>query len=111
MGGRRIKNTQRKEKKNHKKIKKILLRIFLVLIILGVIGVGVAFGVLYSLANGAWKLSTDSLEIEYRNSVIVDQDGNEIGTLSGDESRIIISKNEMSEYLPKAFISIEDGIM
>ena len=108
MGGRRIKNTQKKEKKNNKKIKKILLRIFLVLIILGVIGVGVAFGVLYSLANGAWKLSTDSLEIEYRNSVIVDQEGNEIGTLSGDESRIIISKNEMSEYLPKAFISIED---
>ena len=108
MVGKRAKRTEKKEKKEHKKLKKILLKIFLVLVILGVIGVGVVFGVLFSLANGAWKLSKDSLEIEYRNSTIVDRNENVIGTLSGDESRIIVSKNEMSQYLPKAFISIED---
>ena len=34
--------------------------------------------------------------------------GNVIAELSGDENREIISIGDMSEYLPKAFVAIED---
>lgn len=37
-----------------------------------------------------------------------DKDGNVVAVLTGNENREIISKDEMSPYIPKAFISIED---
>ena len=42
------------------------------------------------------------------NTVVLDKDGNEIANLSGEENRTVVSKEEMPEYLPKAFVSIED---
>ena len=37
-----------------------------------------------------------------------DKDGNVVAVLTGNENREIISKEDMSQYIPKAFISIED---
>ena len=42
------------------------------------------------------------------NSVIVDTEGNVIAELNGDENRKIVTLEEMSPYLPKAYIAIED---
>ena len=42
------------------------------------------------------------------NSTIIDTDGNVLAELNGDESRKIITLEEMSPYLPKAYIAIED---
>ena len=105
--GKKEKN-KKENKKGNKKLKKIILITFLTILILGVIAVGVLFGVVFGLIKGEWSLSEEDLEIEFANSTIVDMDGNVIGTLNGDENRIIISKDEMSKYLEQAFISIED---
>ena len=90
------------------KIKKFLLITALIILAVIVILAGVLFGMLRGLIKGNWALTEKDLSIAYSNSTIADLDGNIIGTLSGDENRIIISKEEMSEYLPKAFVSIED---
>ena len=97
-----------KKKNKHPKIKKFLFVTFLIILSITVIMAGILFGMLRGLIKGDWALTEKDLEIAYSNSAIADLDGNIIGTLSGDENRIIISKDEMSEYLPKAFISIED---
>lgn len=46
--------------------------------------------------------------ISYSNSTIVDSDGNVLATLNAKENRKILTKSEMGDYLPKAFVSIED---
>ena len=46
--------------------------------------------------------------IGYSNTIIYDAEGNVIAELSGKENRKIISLNDMSTYLPKAFVAIED---
>lgn len=104
----RKEKNKKTNKKGNKKLKKIILITFLTILILGVIAVGVLFGVVFGLIKGEWSLSEEDLEIEFANSTIVDMDGNVIGTLNGDENRIIISKDEMSKYIEQAFISIED---
>lgn len=114
MSDKKVKNRKQKKekkeenKKGNRKLKKALLIIFLTILILGVITVGVLCGVIFGLIKGEWSLSEEDLEIEFANSTIVDMDGNVIGTLNGDENRIIISKDEMSKYIEQAFISIED---
>lgn len=102
------KGKKEKKKKGKRKLRKWVLITILVILALCVIGVGVAFGVIFGLIKGEWSLSEADLEIEFANSTIVDMDGNVIGTLNGDENRIIISKDQMSKYLEEAFISIED---
>ena len=44
------------------------------------------------------------------NSTIYDTEENVLAELNGDESRKIITLEEMSPYLPKAYIAIEDEI-
>ena len=39
---------------------------------------------------------------------IIDSEGNILAELSGDENRKIITLEDMSPYLPKAYIAIED---
>ena len=52
---------------------------------------------------------TNQMIIKYVNSVVVDTDGEVIATLSGKENREILTKQEMGDYLPKAFVSITSG--
>ena len=55
-----------------------------------------------------FAITAEELIISTSNSVIVDSEGNVTSNLSGDEKRQIISIEEMSPYLPKAYIAIED---
>lgn len=99
------KKMNKKKKKGKKKIWKIIL-LTLVWGILIVIGLGI--GVVYSIFNGAGDLPLDKFEIENFTSIVYDKDGNEYTRLDTTEDRIYVSLNEMSPYLPKAFIAIED---
>ena len=111
MSAKKVKNNKEKKEKSKKldvKKKKILLTVLAVILIIGVIGAGILFGIIFGLIKGEWSLSEDDLEIQFANSTILDIDGNVIGTLNGDENRIVVSKNDMSPYLEQAFISIED---
>ncbi len=96
------KKTKRR-KMNPKKKKAILMTILLVILI----GLGVAFGIVYGIVRDA-KLDMADLALKYENSVVLDNKGDVIAELSGDENRKPIKISEMSEYIPKAFVSIED---
>lgn len=95
---------KKKKKKKRKIWKMILLTIVWGIII--VIGIGV--GVVYSIFNGAGELPLEKFEINNFTTIIYDKDGNEYARLDTKENRIYVGLDEMSKYLPKAFIAIED---
>ena len=101
------KDTKLKFKHKHPKLS-IALKIMLILfLILCVVGAGVVIGLIYGLWGDDFKIDISEL-IMSENSIIVDTDGNTIAELNGDENRKIITLEEMSPYLPKAYIAIED---
>ncbi len=102
-----------KKKKNGKKgmnpkLKKALKIAIILFLLLCVIGAGIVAGIFFGLFGDDFEISKEELEIAASNSVIVDANGEVIANLSGDEKRKIISLEEMSDYLPKAYVSIED---
>lgn len=99
------KKRNKKSKKTSRKIWKIILITFLILV---VIGIGLAVGAVVAILNGAGALSRADFEISDFTTVIYDKYGNEYATLYNEENRYYSSLDEMSPYLPKAFIAIED---
>ena len=98
------------KKTTNKKTKKkgIFKKIVITIIILMIIGAGVLAGVIFGLFGEKYAITKQDLIINYSNSTVVDQDGDVIAILSAEENRKILKKSEMGNYLPKAFISIED---
>ena len=104
----RKKDVKMKFKYKHPKLALTFKIFFITFILLFVIGAGVAIG-LFSGLIGEEDFTIDIKELVLdENSVIVDTDGNVLAELSGDENRKIITLEEMSTYLPKAYIAIED---
>ena len=104
------KNPKNKRKKKHPIIRgifKTILVLILIIILLVLACGGFAIYKLYEVAKDV-KISKEDLVIKNENSIIRDIKGNELGTLNGDENRVIITLEDMPKYLPKAFISIED---
>lgn len=103
------KDTNKKGKKKNRKHPKLMLalKILAVLFVIAIIVVaGIVAGVVFGLFGDNFDVK--SLTIKNSNSVIVDQNGEFIASLNGDENREIISLDEMGQYIPKAFVSIED---
>ena len=101
------KDAKMKFKDKHPKLA-IALKILLVLIIvLVVVGAGVIIGLIYGFFGDDLKIDLSKLTM-IENTVIVDSNENVIAELNGNESRKIITLDEMSPYLPKAYIAIED---
>ena len=84
---------------------KILLIIFLLVC---VIGSGIIVGMFFGLFGDDFEITKEELKIGAANSVIVDNHGAIIANLSGDEKRKIITLEDMADYLPKAYVAIED---
>jgi len=99
-------NLSNKEVKKNKK-GKIWKRILVTFFLLILIGAGICAGLIIGLST-KYAITKEDLIIQISNSVAVDQEGKEISVLSSTENRAIITKAEMGEYLPKAFIAIED---
>lgn len=95
-----------KNKKKKSKFKKFIKSCAVAIGIFVIIGAGVIAGLFLGLFGEDLSFSTDVLIGE--NSTMYDLNENVLGVLSGDENRKIIKTSEMSEYLPKAFVSIED---
>ena len=98
-------NKQKKGKKKHPKLKKVILIIFAILILLVLTAIGAVAGIFFS---DKWKIEKGDLMITEQNSSVYDAENNYLGQLIGNENRIIIPLSEMGEYIPKAFVAIED---
>lgn len=97
-----------KKKGKHPKLKRFF-KIMLILIgLLMVIGAGIVVGMFCGLFGSEFKITKEDLLIGVTNSTVLDGKGEELYVLGATENRKVISKSEMSEYLPKAFVSIED---
>lgn len=101
------KNNNANGKKNSKSkiVKKIIIILILIFILMCLIGTGIFAGIFFS---DKFAMSKEDLLISNSNTFVYDSEGNLIKELSGDENRKIITLNDMPEYLPKAFIAIED---
>ena len=55
-----------------------------------------------------FEITKEDLVIGSANSVVLDRNGAEIANLSKEQQRKIISLDEMADYLPKAYVAIED---
>ena len=116
MSKREIKKILKKQKKPKKRnILIIFLKLIFILIILILLAVLIvetlAFLYLkdmYATVQADIDKLMVGLNTDYANSVMVDIDGNYLATLNGDEKRQIITLEEMSKYLPKAYVAIED---
>ena len=97
-----------KTKKKHP-VLRIIGRIILILFVLGILAClivgGIVAGIFFS---DKFKLTEEDLTINNINGVIKDANGEQIGIISGKENRKIVTLTEVPEYLPKAFIAIED---
>ena len=107
------KKAKKEEKRKKHKILKRITKFFLILIILIILlliaGIWGFAGLLLGwYGNEDIQISKEDLQIKVSNSVIVDQNGTVLADLSGDEKRKIITLEDMADYLPKAYIAIED---
>ena len=101
------KDTKMKFKYKHPKAA-IAIRIALIIfLILCVIGAGVLVGLIFGLWGDDFKIDISDLVLS-ENSTIYDAEGGVLAELNGDENRKIVTLEEMSPYLPKAYIAIED---
>lgn len=103
--------------KNGKKVKfrdkhpKVALGIkigLIVAMLVIIIGAGVLVGAFFGIFGEELKIDESMLKVGYENSTVYDADGNQIAVLSGGTKRKSISLSDMSEYLPKAYVAIED---
>lgn len=102
------KDANKKKKGKHPKLWLCIKITIIAIILLGVIGAGVVAGLFFGIFGDDLKISVDDLDIKMENSVLVSLDGKEVATLNGNENRETIPLSEMGEYLPKAFVAIED---
>ncbi|MCI8759646.1 MAG: hypothetical protein HFJ34_00720 [Clostridia bacterium] len=102
------KQKKNKFSKRHPKLM-LAIKIMIVLFLLVcVIGAGIVAGMFFGLFGDDFEITKEELKIGAANSVIVDSNGAVVANLSGDEKRKIITLEDMAEYLPKAYVAIED---
>ena len=101
-------NNDNKRKKKKKKKKSIFRTIFFTIVILGILGCFAFAGMVFGVLNGAERLEKSDLKYNNLTTFVYDKYGNEYASLYGSENRVLISLNEMSLYIPKAFVAIED---
>lgn len=89
---------------NHPMRKKILKICLILFALLVIVGVGVVAGIFFFGSN----ITKAELLLGTSNSVVQDIDGETITVLNSNENRKVVNLSEMGEYLPKAFVSIED---
>lgn len=99
------KENKGEKKKKHSKLKKFIIIFIVVCILLCLAGIGVFAAIFFS---DKWNISKENLVIKMQNSIIYDKDGEVLHELAGEENRKIIPLSEMGEYLPKAYVAIED---
>ena len=108
------KNKTKKEKKKkgkfsskHPKLTLTIKLSFVAILVFFVIAAGIVVGMLYGMWGQDFEISEEELKVA-GNSILYDSEGNVLAELKGDENRKIIKLEDMAEYLPKAYVAIED---
>lgn len=97
-----------KKGKQHPKLKLFLKILLIIFLLFCVAGAGIVSAMMFGLFGNDFEITKEELIVGNSNTIVLDKDGNEIANLSTDENRKTISLSEMSPYLPKAYIAIED---
>ena len=106
--GKKSNNKEGKFSAKHPKLMMAIKICIIIFLLLCVIGAGVVVGVFFGLFGDDFEITKEELTVASANSLIVDQNGAVIAELSGDEKRKIITLEDMAEYLPKAYVAMED---
>ena len=104
----RTKSGKKKFRYRHPRIATIIRIAIIILILVAIIGGAIAAGTVFGFFGDELKISKEDLVLKYENSIVYDLDGNELATLSSGTKRKSVSMSEMSPYLPKAYVAIED---
>ena len=106
-GNKKEKKKKVKFSKRHPLISFFIKLIIILTLITIIVGAGIVVGMIYGMWGQDFEISEDELVLN-GNSVVYDSKGNVKAELNGDESRKVIKLEDMSEYLPKAYVAIED---
>jgi len=86
------------------------LRVLFVLLGLGVLAVvSMVFGMMAAVSQDLPAIYDFAQYKASKNSVLVDDTGEEIGTLSSDQNKILLSSGQISPNVKNAVVSIEDA--
>ena len=101
-------NGKKKFSSRHPKLM-IFIKIMIILFLLMcIVGAGIVAGIFFGLFGDDFEITKDELKIAESNSIVVDSNGAVVANLSGTEKRKIIKLEDMADYLPKAYVAIED---
>ena len=98
----------KKTKKMNPKFKMALKILLVIFLLLCVIGAGVIAAMFFGLFGDEFEITKEELTAGSSNTIVLDSENKEIANLTVEEKRKTISLSEMPEYLPKAYIAIED---
>ena len=98
----------KKTKKMNPKFKMALKILLVIFLLLCVIGAGVIAAMFFGLFGDEFEITKEELTAGSSNTIVLDSENKEIANLNVEEKRKTISLSEMPEYLPKAYIAIED---
>ena len=100
-------SSRRPRKPKPGRIKK--LRLLILLAGLGLLAiVSTFFGMMMAITQDLPQLENKKEFAEAKNSVVLDDQGNKIGTLLNNNQRILVDSDQISPYMKEAAVAIED---
>jgi penicillin-binding protein 1A len=85
------------------------LRLLILILGLGVLAiVSTFFGMMMSITRDLPQLENKKEFAEAKNSVVLDDQGNKVGTLLNNNDRILVESGDISPYMKEAAVAIED---
>lgn len=102
------KSKDNKKKKAHPKLKMFLKILLILFLLICVVGAGIIAAVFFGFFGDEFEITKEELTAGSSNTIVLDSENNEIANLNVEEKRKTISLSEMPDYLPKAYIAIED---
>ena len=102
----KLKNS--KKKKMNPKLKMFLKILLILFLLICVVGAGIIAAVFFGFFGDEFEITKEELTAGSSNTIVLDSENKEIANLNVEEKRKTISLSEMPDYLPKAYIAIED---
>ena len=102
------KSRNNKKNKMNPKLKMFLKIVLILFLLMCVVGAGIITAVFFGFFGDEFEITKEELTAGSSNTIVLDLENNEIANLNVEEKRKTITLSEMPDYLPKAYIAIED---